>query len=304
MHMPRRTLRLLLATLTLSATAAAPAASLYWTEQTGGSISSPSTNTVQRGSTLGGGAVTGVYTSRPGGANGIEAIDGALYIPDQLAGTITRFDANGGNAVNLVSGFNPYDVDVDAGLLYWAEQNSDVIYRINADGSGSAEVAFATAKPVALDVVGSTVYYSEFGNRLLRRAGLDGSNAVTLVAGQEIRDLEVLGSLIYFVGYNPSTFATAIQRVNTDGSGLTTILGGLGFGNGIDVTADAIYFSDLFGAIARVDLNGSNQRTLYTGPFGGTRGVAVLDAAVVPLPGAAWLLLTALGGLRLRRGRH
>jgi hypothetical protein len=295
--------RCVVAILAVAAATSAPAASLYWTEQAGGSINSPSTNTVQRGTTLGGGTVTGIYTSTPGGANGIEAIGGQLYIPDQQAGTITRFNADGSNPVNLVSGFNPYDVDVEAGILYWAEQNSDVIFRINADGSGVADVAFSPAKPVALDVVGSTIYYSEFGNRLLRRADLDGGNAVTLVSGQEIRDLEVLGNLVYFIGYNPRTFVTAIQRISTDGTGLQTILDGIGFGNGIDVTDDAIYFSELFGAIARVDLNGGNLQTLYTGPFGGTRGVAVLDAAVVPLPAPAWLLLTGLAGLLAGRRR-
>jgi hypothetical protein len=295
--------RAVVALLAFAAATAAPAASLYWTEQSGGSISTPSTNAVQRGTTAGGGAVSGVYARTPGGANGIEAIGGQLYIPDQQAGTITRFDADGGNAVDLVSGFNPYDIDVEGGVLYWAEQNSDVIFRINADGSGVADVAFSTAKPVALDVVGDSVFYSEFGNRLLRRAGLDGSNAVTLVTGQEIRDLEVIGNLVYFVGYNPRTFVTAIQRVNTDGTGLATILDGIGFGNGIDVTDDAIYFSELFGAIARVDLNGANLQTLYTGPFGGTRGVAVVEPAVVPLPATAWLLLTAVGGLLVRRSR-
>jgi hypothetical protein len=302
--MPRPLVRAVAGLLAAAAATAAPAASLYWTEQSGGSISSPSTNTVQRGTTDGSSPAAAAYARTPGGANGIEAIGGQLYIPDQQAGTITRIDADGTNAVDLVTGFNPYDVDVEAGILYWAEQNSDVIFRISADGSGVAEVAFSTAKPVALDVVGDSVFYSEFGNRLLRRAGLDGSNAVTLVTGQEIRDLEVVGNLVYFVGYNPRTFATAIQRVNADGTGLATILDGIGFGNGIDVTDDAIYFSELFGAIARVDLTGANLQTLYTGPFGGTRGVAVLDAPAVPLPATAWLLLTGLGGLIARRPRR
>ena len=292
--------------LALSNSLPLSAASLFWTEQTGGSISTPSTNTVQTGSTAGGGSPASVYTRTPGGANGIEAIGGKLYVPDQRAGVITRFDADGGNAVDLVTGVNPYDVDVEGGFLYWAEQNSNAIRRSNADGSGSASLVFGPASPFALDVTATNIFYSEFQNGLLRRASLSGTDAITLVSGQEIRDIEVVGNVVYFVGQNTSNFQTAIQRVNTDGTSLTTILGGLFIlGTGIDVTADGIYFSDLNGPISRIDLNGANLQELYnTGPFGGTRGVAVLDASVVPLPGAVWLMLTAVASVVARRARR
>lgn len=287
------------ALLLLSSAGSAVAAGLYWTAQSG-------SNTVQVGSTDGSVPVGAVYTRTPGGANGIEAIGGRLYFPDQVAGVITRIDADGSGAVDLVTGVNPYDVDVEGGYLYWAEQNSNAIRRIQADGAGLASLVFSPANPVALDVTAANIFYAEFQNRLLRRAGLDGAGAVTLVSGQEIRDIEVIDDFVYFVGYNPRTFANAIQRVNTDGTGLVTLLGGLGLGNGIDVTADAIYYSDFFGPIGSVGLDGSNQTSLYAGPFGGTRGVAVLDAAAVPLPGAAWLMLAAAAGVapRLRVRRH
>ena len=204
------------ALLCLSAALPATAASLYWTEQTGGSINTPSTNTVQMGSTTGGGSPTGVYTTTPGGANGIEAIGSQLYIPEQRRGTVTRFEADGSNPVDLVTGVNPYDVDVEGSLLYWTELNSNAVMRRNADGSGLASLAFSATTPFALDVTATNVFYSEFSSRLLRRAALDGSGAITLVTGQEIRDLEVVGNVVYFIGQNTSNFQTAIQRINTD----------------------------------------------------------------------------------------
>ena len=293
------------ALLCLSATLPVSAASLYWTEQTGGSINTPSTNTVQMGSSTGGGSPAPIYTTTPGGANGIEAIGGQLYIPEQRRGTITRFEANGSGAVDLVTGVNPYDVDVEGGLLYWTELNSNAVMRRNADGSGLASLAFSATTPFALDVTATNVFYSEFSSRVLRRADLNGNSATTLVSGQEIRDLEVVGNVVYFIGQNMSNFQTAIQSINTDGTGLQTILGGLFIlGTGLDVTGDSIYFSDLNGAISRIDLNGANQQELYTGPFGGTRGVAVLDAPEVPLPGAAWLMLTGIAGIAARARRR
>jgi hypothetical protein len=289
----------------LAATLPASAASLYWTEQAGGSINTPSTNTVQMGSTTGSGSPAAVYTTTPGGANGIEAIGGQLYIPEQQRGTVTRFDADGSNAVDLVTGVNPYDVDVEGAWLYWTELNSNAVMRKNADGSGLASLAFSATQPFALDVTASNAFYSEFSSGLLRRAELDGSGAITLVSGQEIRDLEVVGSVVYFIGQNTSNFQTAIQRINTDGTGLQTILGGLFIlGTGLDVTADSIFFSDLNGAISRIDLNGANGQQLYTGPFGGTRGVAALDIPQVPLPGTAWLMLTGIVGVAARARRR
>lgn len=83
---------------------------------------------------------------------------------------------------------------------------------------------------------------------------------------------------IYDDTYTPNN---TIQRINTDGSGLVTLVANADFPNGIDVTADGIYWTEWQnGRIRRSDLNGGNVTELLT-DLNSPRGVVVMPLSFV-----------------------
>jgi hypothetical protein len=270
----------------------AHADTLYWTEN-------PSL-TVKIANADGTGSPSTLFSNIPGGGNGIEAVGGFFYIPDQGASAVTRATFDGTIVTPLVTGVNAYDVDVTGTSLYWTEQNQNRIQRANLDGTSPTTV-LTVPDPFAIDVTDTHLYWSEFFNRRLMQSDLDGTNPTPLVTELEIRDFEVTNGFIYLAGFSNTTFTTSIRRYNLDGTGQQNILTGLtGLINGIDVTDTHIYWSDFFGPIERANLDGSARTLLFTGPFGSTRGVAVLSN---PVPEPATLTLLTLTTLMTTRSR-
>lgn len=306
-------LRLVLAATVLATTGALantlpPAGTtLYWSEtapQTRPFV--PGASFIMSGAGLGGAApvvqslVSGTANIR--GPNGLEAPDGQLWWPDQQLGQLSTSEPNGSG----LSGFgvgNPYDLDIEAGTLYWSALNSNSLYKVT-DPYGAAPVSelllSGLSNPSAVDAAGGFLYWSEVaGTDRLRRSNLDGSNAVTLLTGIQSYDFEVTSQYIYL-----STTFGEVVRSNLDGSGRISLASNIGFLNGIDVEGDAIYLSSLFGQLYAMDLNGQNLSTLYTAPVGSQlRGIVALAALPVPEPASGVLLLAGLGlgAARLRR---
>jgi hypothetical protein len=270
---------------------------VYWSE-TGPSPGPfrPGPSFIQAGVGLGGATpivqsvVSGVGNIK--GPNGLEAIDGRLWWPDQQLGQLTTSLPDGSNLFSISVG-NPYDLDIEAGTLYWSALNSNTIYKIT-DPYGafpdSSVLLGGLSNPSAVDAAGGFLYWSEVaGTDRLRRSNLDGSDPVTLLTSIQSYDFEVTSQYIYLT----TTFGEVV-RSNLDGSGRATLAANVGFLTGIDVDGDVIYVSSLFGQVFAMDLDGHNLTTLYTAaPNNQLRGVAVLSA--VPEPGGAALLLAGLG---------
>lgn len=287
----------------LSTSAAIHAAdTLYWSE-TGPSPArfQPGPAYIKTGD-LPGGTVSTVASGAGNvkGPNGVEFLGGRVWWPDQQLGLIQTTKPDGTDLHSYGDGtLNPYDVDLEGGTLYWSDLNGNKIFTIDTTGAEpwvSTLLMNGLAKPLAIDVVGNQIYWSEVaGLNRIRRANLDGSNAVTLLSGVQAYDLEVTDQYIYYANNNPATFAGEILRTNLDGSGLVTLATGYGLMNGIDVTDDAVYFSQFqFDAqILRMGLDGGTVTQVYVAPADGSvlRGVAVL----VAVPEPSTLLLSALG---------
>jgi hypothetical protein len=233
-----------------------------------------------------------------------------------------------GSDVQVIStgGFQPYDLDLQGNLVYWTDQNSNVIRRFDVTSARRISSNFLTdlTSPFAIDVTDNAVYWSQVGtsNRIMR-SDPDGTNITTLVTGITSYDFEVVGSQIYY-----TTIGGSVLRSALDGTGLTTLASGLGFLNGIDVTDDAIYVSALQGVfegpgfttlgagrISRLNLDGSGAEVVHIAPQVFTsgvpfnpslvRGVAVVTAPV-PEPGTYALMLAGIAlvaGVARRRGR-
>jgi len=88
-----------------------------------------------------------------------------------------------------------------------------------------------------------------------------------------------------------------VKRANLDGGSLVTLVSGFGLLNGIDVTDDAIYVSQLQFSpqILRMELDGSGVTQVYSAPPDGSalRGLAVVVG--VPEPHTYALMLAGIG---------
>jgi hypothetical protein len=323
-----------LAMATSAASTAAMAQTLVWSETTG------FTNTPSIATATPPGATTPLVTDQTQvkGPNGVEFLGGRLWWPNQQRIPISNgFTVSNqwsigsslpdGSDVQVIStgGFQPYDLDLQGNLVYWTDQNNNVIRSFDVTTARRTSSNFLTelTSPFAIDVTADAVYWSEVGtsNRIMR-SDSDGTNITTLLTGVNSYDFEVVGSQIYY-----TTTGGAVLRSALDGSGLTTLASGLGFLNGIDVTDDAIYVSALqgifegpgfttlgAGRISRMNLDGSGVELLHVAPQVFTsgvpfnpslvRGVAVVTAPV-PEPGTYALMLAGValvaGVVRRRR---
>ncbi|MFO1320026.1 MAG: DUF5050 domain-containing protein [Burkholderiales bacterium] len=305
----------------------ASAETLLWSENGPAPRFQTSPAYIKSGTDLPAGAIATLVSgnSNVKGPNGVEFLDGRVWWPDQQLGDIRSVKPDGSDLRVYGAGINPYDVDLVGSTLYWTDQNGNRIFTIDTGSATPWESTLlmqGLSHPVAIDVAGGFVYWSEVaGTNRLRRSNLDGSNAVTLISNIESRDFEVTDQYLYL-----STATGEVARANLDGSGLVTLASGLGFLNGIDVTGSAIYvsvlngsYTDAFvstmggGEIHRMNLDGSGDTVLYVAAEGPQsdfsyradpiRGVAVLVA--VPEPGTTALLLAGVGliafAARLRR---
>lgn len=261
-------------------------------------------------------------SSRVKGPNGVELAGARLWWPDQQLNRVVSMlpDGTGFKTYNIAGA---YDVDVQAGMLYVTRHNSGDILMLDLSlAFPPADVLVSgLSSPFAIDVTASSVYWSQVGtsNRLMR-SNLDGTNVQAVLTGITSYDFEVTQDYIYL-----TTTDGFVKRANLDGSGLITLASGLGFLNGIDVTADTIYVSALqapfttpqgnttlgAGRIVRMELDGSGVLEVVRGqqdfdpnlPFSPSqvRGVAVL---AVPEPNTYAMVLAGLGllgGVALRR---
>ncbi len=153
--------------------------------------SEPEEDRVTRVKTDGTGITSFVTTPN---ANGIEVdpAGGKFYYTERFGDYIRRVNLDGTSPQTVISPatdpavVDPWTIDVDsgAGKLYFAGRDDTEyhIQRSNLDGTGFEDLLTLTGVPRALrlDEQAGVMYWSE--GSLLRRANLDGTGAVTLLA--------------------------------------------------------------------------------------------------------------------------
>ena len=110
---------------------------------------------------------------------------GLIYWANFDGGDIRRANLDGSGQRILVKGLSsPVGPAVDpaGGQLYWGNVPNDV-RRASLDGSGQTVLVRNSGGAPALDLIGGHMYWNDIVNGSIRRAGLDGSNPVTLVQG-------------------------------------------------------------------------------------------------------------------------
>lgn len=210
----------------------------------------------------------------PAGAQVLYWLDTRYAAP-----TITRADANGVTltSVALAAGALPEGLAIGpGGTVYWAEAawSGASVQRAGALLTGITPIITGGSafRGVAVDEVAQLVYWTSSNIALgsaVHRAGLDGSDATTIVAlspGSNPRGIAVdhAGGKIYWADMEQST----IYRANLDGSGAAPWLGtGYGpYGLAIDAAGQRIYWTEYgTGRLGRANLDGSGSTPLITG---------------------------------------
>ena len=215
--------------------------------------------------------------------------------------TIQRADLDGGNVEAILScsvacGFGPLAIDPIGGKIYFnVVGGPQEIARANLDGSDQETVLPSPGiGSLAVDPVAAKMYWADDqgpGDRI-RRAGLDGSGAETLLEGLlSVRGLSVdPAGKIYWTEESPAR----LRRADLDGSDAEDLVTGAGTFSDttLDLRGGVVYW--LAGnQIRRADLDGSNAGTLpvaLSGPsaiaFEPSNGMLYLTVVPAPFSGS------------------
>ncbi|XP_057293261.1 low-density lipoprotein receptor-like [Hydractinia symbiolongicarpus] len=146
-------------------------------------------------------------------------------------------------------------LDVDKGMVYWADNVNKTICRTAKNGDGKVEVLVDTGidKPegLAIDWIAKKLYWSDSLYNRISVSNLDGSHVKVLInstSDQQLRALAVYPEkgLIYWTDWGKSP---KIERANLDGTDRKTIvtLSHVTWPSGItiDHTLNRLYWTDL-----------------------------------------------------------
>ncbi len=164
---------------------------------------------------------------------------GGIYWTNRAAALLERslYDGTGHTTVLASAGSNVRGIalDLSNNLIYYADNGTDILYRINLDGTG--RVSLLTTGPssfpadVELNLAAGHLYYCDRDKFHIRRINLDGSTPVTLVTDATFDpyylDLDMVNGKIYWGDFNGTAANTGnVFRMNLDGSGRETIVTG------------------------------------------------------------------------------
>ena len=260
---------------------------VYWADQTN--------NKIQRAN-LDGSNVEDVLTSADGvnSPTGVlvDAENGKIYWSEFFAGNIRRANLDGTNIENLYSGLSsPAGMALDTAnsKLYWTENplflGTNRIRCANMNGGGAIQnlVTTGTNDPVdmVLDLNAGKIYWTDGNSGEIRRANLDGTNAVVFLSGlakPQGLELDLGARMMYWVSDGIGT--NKIQRANMDGPIVVQDLVTTGLdspiGIELDLATGRIYWSD-WGTrkIQTANLDGSNVQNLVSSGLGMPIGIAL-----------------------------
>ena len=234
--------------------------------------------------------------------------DAALNLRDTLVnGKPYTFAANkheGSWVIEELGGL----VDPQAPPIYWTDQGTDKIQRMNLDGTSVEDlitIEIGILGGIALDVTGGKMYWTDWGFPSgIRCANLDGSNVQTLVNIDDDPSgiaLDVDDGKVYWaVGTIAEDGQGKIQRANLDGTNVETLVSGLIKNPDyitLDVTGRKMYWS-MAGYT-----DGTNESKIQRANLDGTNVEDVIPSLDFGLPGGVALAVgdgkiywTKLGG--------
>ena len=123
-------------------------------------------------------------------SNGIAADATGVYWVNKQDGYIKRSDPDFANDTPLATGDVPWDIEVDATMMYWSEQGSSpnsgkIMKASKIDGANGTAIAMGQASPEGIAIDATTIYWANKGNGTIMKAPLAGGASTVLASGQK-----------------------------------------------------------------------------------------------------------------------
>ena len=136
---------------------------VYWAEANGGPYG---TNAIRKVHIDGGPMIT---IASNGTLHGVMAIDSNnVYFRYMRSNTwrIGKVSKNGGAIIDLATNLtsHPVAIAVDAGEVFWIEENTGVLNKVSIDGGVVTPLAIGLQKPQRLAIDANNIYWTELGN--------------------------------------------------------------------------------------------------------------------------------------------
>jgi hypothetical protein len=204
---------------------------------------------------------------------------GFRVAPDATGTDAAKLDCSGARPRTTVApAYGAGGVTVDDTYVYWADSDNGMIVRTLKTGGGAPEVVVAgQLYPNGLLVVGSSLYWTNWGDSSAHVTAIGSTNVTTLATNlASARGIVSDGTELYIAvgGTTGLGTSTEIDAVSTSGGGSSLVVAGLATG-GIALAGTELFFpSSTAGTISRYDLSSRVTTTIVTG-LGAPLAVAV-----------------------------
>lgn len=230
----------------------------------------------------------------------VDGLNGKLFYINGASAALGRTDLNGANSTTVKNGLTSFVSDLALDVLnekiYYATtstvQNNNTIQRVDYTGSNNVTLFTATGgsgvsrcTAIALDSLNSKIFIADAGAQKIWSMNLDGSGLTPLATNTASFPvglaLDVNNKLVYFASSSTTQSANLIQRVNYNGSGLSTIFTASGSVQrctalDFDQAHNLIYLSD------------AGANTLWRIPTRGVTPTAVLSGLPATAKKVRW----------------
>jgi RHS repeat-associated protein len=254
---------------------AVDATSVYFTDQTGGTVMKVP---------LGGGSTT-TLASGQSTPSGIAVDATSVYWANSGGGTVVSLPLAGGTVTTLASAQGtPLGIAVDHTNVYWTNTGGTVA-SVPLAGGTVVTLASGQTTPSGIAVDGASVYWTNSGSGTVMKVPLAGGTATTLASGQSTPSgIAVDGASVYWTNSSGGT----VMKVPLAGGTATTLASGQSTPSGIALDGLNIYWANSGnGTLMRMPLAGGNPVAIASGQG---------NAASVAANGSSLFWTNASGG--------
>ncbi|HWR54970.1 MAG TPA: S-layer homology domain-containing protein, partial [Negativicutes bacterium] len=189
----------------------------------------------------------------------------SIYLTDPENDAVWRMEANGGNIVELGSGFDyPSGIAVDRdGNIYVADNDNDAIKKMDANGGNIVELGSGFDYPsgIAVDRDGN-IYVADNGNGAVKKMDANGGNIAELGSGFAYPSgiaVDADGNI--YVG--ESLINSALKKMDANGGNIVELGSGFDYPSDIAVDRDGnIYVAEAadqsYNTVWKMDADGHN----------------------------------------------
>jgi hypothetical protein len=236
----------------------------------------------------------------------VDDLNGKLFLIDGAANALWNLNLDGSGLTLVKGGLTNYPTDLALDVLnqkiYFTTsstiQNNNTIQRMDYTGNNNTVLFTATGSggglpgngvsrctAIAVDLLNSKIFIADASAQKIWSTSLTGGGLVALATAANSTPtglaLDVTNQQVYFTLSSPVQSANFIQRVNYNGSGLTTLFTASGgvqrcTALGLDLTHATIYLSD------------AGANTLWRIPLGGGGATMVLGGLTATAKKVRW----------------